>query len=204
MISSTVAARSGTVALSCLLAAAAAACAAGAGPVKHMREVASVNTVPGAEDAVVVFVRPKHGGSAEQWSVFEVEEKKPATLVGILAAMKKVAYRTSPGRHLFMAVGAEADFMAANLEAGKLYYVVVMADKPTWGANFSLQPVRAAEHAQLAARLAETSWVETTDDSLAWARDHAEDIEAKRFKYYGIWRRKPSFERLALFPDDGK
>src|SRR6185503_18977148 len=135
-----------------------------------------------------------------QWSVFEIGEENHPELVGILAAMKKVAFRTKPGRHLFMVVGPSADFMTANVDAGKLYYVLLM---PGDG-GFSLQPVRASEHGELAPRLAETKWVQTTPDSFGWARDNAEDIEAKRFKYYGIWRHKPSFERLALFPDDGR
>jgi hypothetical protein len=79
-----------------------------------------------------------------------------------------------------------------------------MLEGGAWKEDLSLQPVRAAEHRQLTERLARTAWVETTPDSLAWARAHADDIEAKRFKYYGIWRQKPSFERLALFPDDGR
>jgi len=170
------------------------------GPVKHMREVANVDTTPGADEAVVVFVRPTGAAPGVQWSVFEVEEKRPASLVGILGAMKKVAYRTWPGRHLFMCIGPTPDFVTANLEAGKLYYVLMM---PNMG-DFVLQPVRGAEHEQLRTRLSQTGWVETTDDSLKWAHDNREDIEAKRFKFYGIWRRRPSFERLALYPDDGR
>jgi hypothetical protein len=168
-----------------------------------MREVASVNTVPGADEAVIVFVRPTGAYPGYQWAVFEVEDRKPATLVGLLGAMKKVAHRAAPGRHVFMAIsltslGNTADFMTANLDAGKLYYALLMEQEGRW-----LQPVRANEHAQLSERLAQTGWVEKTDDSLNWARENSEEIEATRFRDYGIWRRKPSFERLALFPDDG-
>jgi len=169
------------------------------GPVKHMQSVDAANTAPSTEDAVIVFVRPTGDAMARQWSVFEIGDENKAELVGILASMKKLVYRAPPGRHLFMAVAESADFMTANLEAGKLYYVLLMATDE----GLSLQPVRASEHGQLAPRLAETKWVETTPDSFVWARDNAPDIEAKRFKYYGIWRHKPSFERLALFPDDG-
>ena len=103
-----------------------------------------------------------------------------------------------------MAISEGADFMTANLEAGKLYYVAVVVQSGVLKDHFALQPVHAAEHEQLGVQLGEAAWVETTPDSAAWARDNAEEIEAKRFKYYGIWRRKPSFERLALFPDDGR
>jgi hypothetical protein len=170
------------------------------GPVKHMQEVDAVDTAPDGEDAVIVFVRPTGASWQQQLSLFEIGEEDRAELVGLLASMKKLVYRTTPGRHLFMAACGSADFMTANLEAGKLYYVLLMPD----GRDSLLQPVRASEHVQLAGRLADTRWVQTTPDSFVWARDNAQDIEAKRFKYYGIWRRKPSFERLALFPDDGR
>ncbi|HXU00675.1 MAG TPA: hypothetical protein VN903_06765 [Polyangia bacterium] len=173
----------------------------GSYPVKHMQEVATVNAAPAADDVVIVFARPTRDDWQVQWSVFEVVEEQPAALVGILGALKKVAYRGAPGRHLFMALGANGtDFVTANLEAGKLYYVLLMPGEN----SVSLQPVRASDHHEVAQRLAQAGWVQTTSDSLAWARENADDIEAKRFKYYGIWRRKPSFERLALFPDDGE
>jgi hypothetical protein len=190
--------------LVCLLVGGAACVSSGPVPVKHMREVGTANTVPTADDAVIVFLRPTNEAWAVQASVFEVDESDHAQLVGILAGMKKLVCRVAPGRHLFMAIGEGADFMTAKLEAGKLYYVLVMPEQGAWKANFSLQPVRAAERPQLAERLSKTGWVEATSDSFAWARDNAPDIEAKRFKYYGIWRHKPSFERLALFPDDGR
>jgi len=177
------------------------------GPVRHMREVAGANTVPGTDDAVVVFVRPTGKAPGDQCAVFEIEDRTP-TLVGLLGAMKKVAYRVEPGRHLFMVVpfsfmdsAGNADFVTANLDAGKLYYLLLMVDADR---RFSLQPVHANEHEQLAERLTQTAWVEKTDDSLSWARQHSEEIEATRFRDYGIWRRKVSFERLALFPDDGR
>jgi hypothetical protein len=189
------------------LLAAAPACGGGGfgpsypGPVKHMKEVATVNATPTADDAVIVFMRPTRGDWQLQWSVFEVEGKEPATLVGILGAVKKMVYRGAPGPHLFMAISATTtDFMTANLEAGKLYYVLLMRGDD----GVSLQPVRASEHHELKERLAQAGWVEPNQDSLAWARENAEDIEAKRSKYYGIWRHKPSFERLALYPDDGR
>jgi hypothetical protein len=173
-----------------------------AGPPKHMQEVASVDVTPAADEAVIVFARPEGSAFEGQASVFEIEDEKPAVLIGILASMKKLAHRTTPGRHVFMAIGENADFINANLDGGKLYYVLVMPEG--MGKKFSLQPVRAGEHEQIAPRLAQTSWVVTTPDSLAWARDNIDSIETKRTRHYGSWRRKPSFERLALFPDDGR
>ena len=169
-----------------------------------MQSVDTVNTVPGADEAIVVFLRPKGLAGAIQAAIYEVEEPEPAKLIGLVAAMKKVAYRTTPGRHVFMSVSEDADFITANLAAGKVYYVVVKAEGGTWKSNFSLKPVRAVGHAALAKPLSETAWVAVTADSLAWAQENAKDIEEKQLRSYRLWLRKPSFERLALFPDDGQ
>ena len=124
-------------------------------------------------------------------------------MIGLVAAMKKVAYRTTAGRHVFMSVSENVDFITANLAAGKVYYVVVKAGSGVWKANFSLQPVRTFGHAALARPLSETAWVALTADSLVWAQENAKDLEDKQ-RSYRFWLRKPSFERLALFPDDGQ
>ena len=50
----------------------------------------------------------------------------------------------------------------------------------------------------------DTAWVALNADSAVWAGKHAEEIEEAQTKHFNIWLRKPSFERLALFPDDGQ
>lgn len=92
--------------------------------VKHMREVANVDTRATPDGSVVVFIRASGLGSAAQSSVFDVTDSGPPVLIGILAAKKKMAYRTMPGRHMFMIVGENADFLDSNLAPGKVYHVV--------------------------------------------------------------------------------
>jgi hypothetical protein len=183
------------------LCAAASACA---GTVKNMRAVEYVNTAVGPNEAMVIFLRPSGMGYAVQSSVFEIGEDRAATLVGIVAAKKKLAYRTTPGPHTFMIIGESADFMYADLQPGKTYHAIAQVRMGVWKARFSLQPVHAYDRGPLAGYLAESSWVETTHESQQWARENAADIESKRAEYYVKWMQKPAAERPMLRPDDGQ
>lgn len=181
----------------------AAACGC-AGPVKNMSAVANVSLAAQPNEAVVVFMRPSSYGAGFQSSVFEVAPDQPARLVGIVAAKKKVAYRTRPGDHMFMAIGESADFMQARLEAGKVYYALVTPRMGWWEARFSLRPVHVADRGSLAAWQGDTEWVELNADSAQWASDNAADIEEKRAKYLPEWSQKAPLDQPVLRSDDGQ
>jgi hypothetical protein len=171
---------------------------------KYSRRVASVDTEPGDEDVVVVFVRPAQLGYSMRSSVFECWDEERSELVGLISDAQKLVYRTTPGEHLFMVVGQNADFMHADLEAGKVYYVLVTRRQLLRRRmGFSLIPVRAADRPKLEGWLALASWVENTPASQRWARQNARDIERMRSWYYGRWRRQPSDERATLAAEDG-
>jgi hypothetical protein len=174
-----------------------------AGEVKHMRRVATVDTTPAANQAVVVFLRPSGWGSLTQSSVFEVTDPGDPLLVGIVAAKMKLAYRTTPGHHVFMSVGENADFMDATLEAGKVYYASLVAG-PGYKARFILKPAHADQRADVAGWLAETSWVVTTSDSQRWADENAASIGKKRAVYWPQWRDGKLGPREALTAEDGQ
>jgi hypothetical protein len=175
-----------------------------AGPVKNMAEVASANTVASQNESVVVFLRPSGLGAGVQSSVFEVAEGAPSRLVGIVAAKKKVVYRTTPGPHTFMVIGEGADFMAADLAPGRTYYALSTVRPGFWKARFSLKPVTPAEHGELATWLADSSWVEVNADSQRWHAENTADIEKKRAAYLAKWLQKPELDRPFLRPTDAQ
>jgi len=117
-----------------------------AGTVKNMRTVPPdrIVTAPEEGKSMVVFMRPSGLGFAIQSSVFEIKGDNPS-LVGIVAAKKKVSYQLEPGKHLFMVVGESADFMSAELEVNKAYYALVIPRMGMWKARFSLKPIHADE-----------------------------------------------------------
>ena len=154
---------------------------------------------------MVIFMRPSSYGFAVQSSVFEIKEDTPI-LAGIVAAKKKIAYQLEPGSHLFMVVGENADFMSAELEPNKTYYVLVRVRMGMWKARFSLKPIHANELAspQFNEWLESCSWVEKTDASENWARSNMTSIQTKHKEYYAKWMDKDSSKRPKLLSHDGQ
>jgi hypothetical protein len=166
-----------------------------------MKEVASgagaAIAGPPRGQALVMFMRPSSLGFAVASSVFEIGGDRDA-FVGIVPAKKKLAYVTRPGTTRFMVVSEAADFLEAELEAGKTYYVLVTPRMGVWKARFSLRPVHAADRhsAEFEGWLSECSEIDNTPDSLAWAMEHRSDIEAKKTEYLPKWEKRSDRPRL--------
>jgi hypothetical protein len=178
-----------------------------AGKVVHMNSVPldKIITTPEEGKSRVVFMRPATLGFAIQSSVFEVNEGAPS-VVGIVAAKKKVSYQLDPGEHLFMVVGESADFMSAELEANKSYYALVTPRMGVWKARFSLKPVSFDElnSPEFDEWTDSCEWVEASADTEKWANENMNSIIAKQKKYYKKWMAKDISERPKLLPNDGK
>ena len=179
-----------------------------AGPIKNMQEMA-----PGAPDpspkpgkAMVVFMRPATLGFAVQSSVFEIRGGAHSELVGIVAAKTKVAYHAEPGPSVFMALGESAEFIDAELVAGRTYYAYVAPRMGMWKARFVLEPKsrQDLESGSFKTDLQDCRWVEVAPESRQWMRENLPSIESKRAAHFREWQDKPVAERMRLRPDDGR
>jgi len=177
------------------------------GTVKHMETVAISDVInePEYGKSIIVFLRPSRNGHSVQSSVFEIEEDKPS-LVGIVAAKKKVAYQLDPGEHLFMVIGENAGFMSATLEANRTYYAIIIPRMGWWKARFSLKPVvqDRLKSDQFNNWLLACEWVKKTSDSELWANQNMPSIRSKYDKYYTDWMNKSWADRPKLQMQDGK
>ncbi len=154
--------RSRNAALAFLLLLGLGACA---GPIRSMREVPAdqvVTTRPEPGKVTVVFLRPSTLGFGISSSVYELKPDND-TFVGIVPAKRKLVYVTAPGKTRFMVVSEAADFMAAELDAGKTYYALVTPRMGVWKARFSLRPVHADElENDLKGWLDDSTYIENT------------------------------------------
>jgi hypothetical protein len=177
-----------------------------AGEIKNMQSYTGdpAALVPAPDKAMIVFLRPSTLGFGVQSSVFHVGDSE-LELAGIVAAKMKTAYQVDPGSHLFMVIGESADFMSAELEAGKTYHALVTPRMGAWKARFSLRPVPKAgeDRAKLDQWLSECQWVEQNAASEAWARENMASIKEKQAKYYPAWMEKDEASRPKLNPGDG-
>ena len=175
------------------------------GTPKYMEDVADPNIayVPSADEAIVVFMRPSNFGFAIQSAVFDVSTPENK-VIGVVSANKKLAYRTKAGKHLFMVTGESADFMQAELRAGKTYYALVNPRIGAWKARFSLGAVhKDVDLNKLNDWKNSCAWVESSEATRQWAKENAGSIQRKRDGYIQKWMAKPEDAKPTLMPQDG-
>ncbi|WP_273825770.1 MULTISPECIES: hypothetical protein [Pseudomonas] len=193
----------------CLLAAAALLGGCAGNPM----QVAPTQTIPNAEpnSAQVVFMRSSFVGKIIDASLYDVTGGQ-TKFIGIMANGSKINYPTTPGKHTFMVVSEAADFLEADLAAGKTYYSVVTPRMGAWKARFSLWPVSSDSKAEFAKGskevdnlIKDTELVGNSPKSLSWFENNKGSVEEKRVEYWKVWQEK-SAEDLAkrtLHPQDG-
>ena len=186
-----------------------------AGPVharaKKMIESAEQSPTPSSGKALVVFLRHSFVGSAIQSSVYEVTDSGQA-FHGIIANKHRVAVEVAPGKHRFMIVAENADFLEADLVAGKTYYVLVSPRPGAWKARFSLLPIRSDASAKhnvhsddFAKWMKKTRRVEIGPEAEAWYQKNEASVSEKRREYLEKWNAQSASHReeLTLRPNDG-
>lgn len=163
------------------------------------------------DDATVVFLRPSVFGGAVQASVYDVTGGQ-TIFGGIVSSKTSVQMHVPAGQHLFMVIGENADFMNAELSAGKTYYVWVRPRPGVWKARFSLIPIHNDPSAKynlqsndFADWKRDSAPVVKTASADAWYQQNKTDIESKRLDYMKKWDRMEPQDKaeLALHADDG-
>ena len=168
-------------------------------------------TAPAPDKAQVVFMRSSFYGSAINASLFEVKGDTNE-FIGIMANGTKIVKEVEPGEHTFMVVSEAADFMQADLEAGKTYYAMVTPRMGAWKARFSFQPIKKEANTEFSTSSDEfgdwvtnTKLVQNSEKSLLWAENNANSVNSKRDAYYAKWQSKDDEEiaRQTLDASDG-
>ena len=88
------------------------------------------------EKAVIYFARPSSTGFAINFSYFDSTK-----LIGIFNGPKYIRYECDPGPHLFWARSENVDFIEAEVEAGKIYFIEAIPQMGAIKAAVKLQPV---------------------------------------------------------------
>ena len=176
-----------------------------AGPLHGMKEVpeSAVAVRPAADKAAVVFLRPSDLGWAIGSSVFELRPDQDR-FIGIVSAHKKLVYYVQPGHVRFLVISEATDFIQADLDAGKTYYVLVTPRIGLWKARFSLRPVESREldGAEFKGWFEKCVWIDTTDDVREWARRNWSDVQNKKIEYLQKW--EPRTDKPTLKATDGR
>ncbi|WP_051698000.1 hypothetical protein [Prevotella sp. 10(H)] len=91
---------------------------------------------PAEGKSIVYFIRTSSVGSLISFSIYDGEE-----LIGKLKPGQFVAYECDPGSHVFIGKSENADYVEANLEAGRIYVVDAQAKMGALKARIKLAPL---------------------------------------------------------------
>ena len=168
-----------------------------AGRSKHLEYADEQGVViPDAPEgkALVVFLRPEKKGRSVHASIFNGDE-----FLGFVQSNTCVLYEADPGEHSFMVIGETANFMDADLEAGKIYFAQVKVKMGAWKARFVYRPITAGtkDWEKLPGWLSKAHLVELRQSGTEWYAAKKEAIDAKKA------RALPSANRVVLASTDG-
>jgi hypothetical protein len=162
--------------------------------------------------AKVVFMRSSMVAAAIGCDLFEVVNGE-LQFIGQLPTGNKIAYETTPGKKVFMAYGTAADFMLADLSAGKTYYSIV---RPNWGTGgFAPTPIRSRggpsetelKSTDFQGWLSGTKLLEPDPKAAeAWFAENKQRLQEIYVDYWNRFDRKSASEKAqrTLLPQDGQ
>ena len=168
--------------------------------VSNAKSPDGVDSIEGT--ATIVFMRSSFVGAAIKTSIYEITNGE-TKFIGIMKNKTKINYETTAGKHTFMVVSEAADFMEAEVIAGKTYYSMITPRTGAWKARFSMIPIKndgTTEFNTGSDKFEKwknkTKVVLMTEKSKAWYEKHKRSVESKRTKYWTKWVQK-SAEELA-------
>lgn len=186
------------------------ACATGVPDFSVATDRSEIDPTP-ADKAQIVFLRVSFFGGAIPADIFEIENGD-LNYVGKLRVGRKLVHLTAPGKKVYMGHGLAADFMLAEVEAGKRYYVLL---RPNWGTGaFVPTPIKRNGTTNYHTAKAEFSkWLEKTkvtemksDEADAWLAANQEKFQQIYETYWAKFETKSAEQKRirTLMPADGK
>jgi hypothetical protein len=148
-----------------------------------------------ADKAVVYFVRDSGTGFAINFSYFDSDK-----LFGLFAGKGYIRYECSPGTHLFWARSENKDFVEAEVEAGKIYFIQAIVQMGLVKAGVRLQPMDPSNKKKMKGILDlinKKPPESMTEEDLKIESDNFKDVIARGLSKYKEEKEKgESFERL--------
>ena len=160
--------------------------------------------------AQIVFMRTSFVAGAINAELFEIANGK-MKFIGSIPMGSKIVHKTTPGKKVYMAYGTAADFMIADVRAGKTYYSIV---RPNWGTGgFAPTPIRTDGTSDYNTSSSDfKDWVSGTEllepipaDAKKWFAKEKNNIMATYKEYWRRFQTKNLNEKAerTLTPRDG-
>jgi hypothetical protein len=168
----------------------------------HMNPADEDQQTKGPENgkALVHFMRPyKLTTRLSQATIYDGD-----TYIGTISADKRLAYQAEPGKHLFMVIGENADFMQAELLADKTYYVKIDSWSGFWKPRYGLIPLSGVvPQAEIDEYYASTQEVKVNGAGIKWAMDKQLEIQQRKADFFPDWLSTSDEKKQSLRPESG-
>ncbi|MCW8900560.1 MAG: hypothetical protein OQK75_10115 [Gammaproteobacteria bacterium] len=176
-----------------------------------MKPSQNQNITPASKQkAKIVFMRTSFVSGAVNAELFEIANGK-IKFIGSIPMGSKIVHETTPGKKVYMAYGIAADFMLADVRAGKTYYSIV---RPNWGTGgFAPTPIRTDGTSEYNTSSPDfKDWVSGTEllepipeDAKKWFAQEQKNIMETYKEYWKRFQTKNPNEKAerSLTPRDG-
>lgn len=148
------------------------ACAGSSGYMKSSETLLT----PTNEKALVRFMRPSGIGYAINFNIWDGEK-----VIGNSVAKSQFDYLADPGKHLFVSTAENVVFLEAEVEAGKVYYILSRVKMGLWKARTELVPVTKGSEYWDEVKVHEKELVKLAPDTAAiqlWEAANKDKIKA--------------------------
>lgn len=176
-----------------------------------MKPSQNQNITPASKKkAKIVFMRTSFVAGAVNAELFEIAKGK-IKFIGSIPMGSKIVHETTPGKKVYMAYGMAADFMLADVRAGKTYYSIV---RPNWATGgFAPTPIRTDGTTDFNTSSPDfKQWVSGTEllepipaDAKKWFAQEQKNILESYKDYWKRFQTKSPNEKAqrSLMPQDG-
>ena len=160
----------------------------------------ALTKAPRPGKALVYFVR-----TSQYAGVLPADLYDNDTYIGSIAYGQYIGYQADPGKHLFMVTGETAEFMPAELLAGKTYYANVGAHMGMWKARFHVSPQNGnLAQGEIVNAMNTGREVTLAAGGRKWAAEHADEVRKLKAEYLPKWEQTGRREDWTLRPESGR
>ena len=162
------------------------------------RSGAQIAAPPSDKALVVFFCRENPWAGFLHGAVYDGER-----FIATLTSATFTTYLTDPGQHRFMVANQHADFLDADLQGGKIYFVAVFPRSQHVPPGYGFWPIsqQGPSWKRLKTWLSASVAVKANEQGLQWARDHEQEMKQIRSKCLPDWEARR--DRPVLRSEDG-
>lgn len=139
-------------------------------------------------------MRPSGIGYAINFNIWDGEK-----VIGNSVAKSQFDYLADPGKHLFVSTAENIVFLEADVEAGKIYYILSRVKMGWWKARTELIPVTKGSEHWDEVKVYEKELVKLTPDAAAiqqWETANKEKIKTVLSEYEAKLKNEEQWPKL--------